>query len=388
MKFAIEKGRQKKALKVVVYGPEGVGKSTLASRFPGPLFIDTEGGTAHMDVARLPSPTSWKMLEEEIDAVTAEPDVCRTLVIDTADGAQKLCYDAVCAERGVDGIEGLGYGKGYVYAGEKFGKLLNRLERLADKGVNVLVLAHAIQRKVELPEETGAYDHWEMKLHQKQISPLLKEWADALLFATYKTIVIQVDKEGNKNKAKGSERVIYTTHSAAWDAKNRHGLPDRIPLSIKALAPLFENVPDAPQKAVEAVVADTKPEPVKPPKVEKKAGEKPAEKPAEKPVEKPQEAQDDDFKIATGKAAMDANEAFGSKDNGPYKGVDRRLADLMRPEELLPWDIETVCQAKGFAAFGQKLADYPVQLINAIIKQWDKIAAQAKKARVIEELPC
>ena len=53
------------AKKVVIYGPEGIGKSTLASKFPDPVFIDTEGSTNHMDVARLPAPSSWQMLLQE-----------------------------------------------------------------------------------------------------------------------------------------------------------------------------------------------------------------------------------------------------------------------------------------------------------------------------------
>ena len=53
--MAIRRGRIPRPQKVVIYGPEGVGKSTLAGRLPEPVFLDTEGGTHHLDVARFDS---------------------------------------------------------------------------------------------------------------------------------------------------------------------------------------------------------------------------------------------------------------------------------------------------------------------------------------------
>lgn len=78
----ITKGKIQKAKKVVIYGPEGIGKSTFAARFPGAVFIDTEGSTNDMDVARLPRPTSWNMLFDEIEYIKTHTNECRTLVID------------------------------------------------------------------------------------------------------------------------------------------------------------------------------------------------------------------------------------------------------------------------------------------------------------------
>ena len=86
----ITRGKVQKAKKVVIYGPEGIGKSTFASRFPDPVFIDTEGSTNDMDVARLPRPTSWNMLFEAIEYIKNNPGVCKTLVIDTIDWAELL----------------------------------------------------------------------------------------------------------------------------------------------------------------------------------------------------------------------------------------------------------------------------------------------------------
>ena len=63
----IIRGKIPCAKKVIVYGPEGIGKSTFAAQFPDPLFIDTEDGTKDMDVARTPAPSSWEMLLEQVE---------------------------------------------------------------------------------------------------------------------------------------------------------------------------------------------------------------------------------------------------------------------------------------------------------------------------------
>ena len=223
----ITKGKIKTALKIVVYGQEGVGKSTFASRFPDPVFIDTEGSTKQLDVARFDPPTSWEMLLSQVEYVKQNPSEFKTLVIDTADWAEKLCIKKVCNEAKKKGIEDFGYGKGYVYAAEEFGKLINKLEEVINAGVNVVVTAHAQMKKVEQPDEMGSYDRWELKL-SKQCSPMLKEWADILLFANYKTLVVSTDDKKYKGQG-GVQRIMYTTHTASWDAKNRFSLPDVLP---------------------------------------------------------------------------------------------------------------------------------------------------------------
>lgn len=235
-KLNIITGKRSGALKVVLYGPEGIGKSTLASRFPRPLFIDTEGSTRHMDVARTERPASWAQLLDQVSCVWADPGLCETLVIDTADWAEQLCITEFCANKKLTGIEEMGYGKGYVYIAEDFGRLLNTLSEITERGIHVVLTAHAQMRKFEQPDEMGAYDRWELKL-QKKTAALVKEWADLLLFANYKTISVAADKEGKKFKAQGGRRVLYTTHHPCWDAKNRLGLPEELPMEWEALAP-------------------------------------------------------------------------------------------------------------------------------------------------------
>ena len=175
--YSITTGILNTPVKVVLYGPEGIGKSTFASHFPDPVFIDTEGGTKRLNVARLPQPTSWAMLLDEVRAVTRGEVSCGTLVIDTADWAERLAIDAICAKAKVDGLEGFGYGKGYTYVKEEFGRLLDALEEVLNSGHHVLILAHAAITKFEQPDAAGSYDRWTMKT-TKQTEPLLREWCD------------------------------------------------------------------------------------------------------------------------------------------------------------------------------------------------------------------
>ena len=246
MKLSI--GRMKTPLKVVIYGPEGIGKSTFASKFPGAIFIDTEGSTRHMDVTRVdPAPKSWTELLEMIRQLSGAPyvDGYQTLILDTADWAELMCAKGLCEAKSVKGIEDFGYGKGYTYLAEEFGKLLNLLEEVVQRGNNVVVTAHAAMRKFEQPDEMGAYDRWELKL-QKKTAPLLKEWADMVLFANYKTTVVNVDGQGagkGKNKVQGGRRVMYTSHHPCWDAKNRFGLEEELPFDYAAIAHLIPEVP-------------------------------------------------------------------------------------------------------------------------------------------------
>lgn len=163
----ITRGKRARAQRVIIYGPEGIGKSSFAAQFPEPLFIDTEGSTDNMDVARMDKPTSYTMLKNQIAWIKANPTCCKTLVIDTIDWAESLIVDDVCVQHGKKGIEDFGWGNGYTYTKEEVGRFLNMLQELIELGINVVLTAHAQMRKFEQPDEMGAYDRWELKLGKK-----------------------------------------------------------------------------------------------------------------------------------------------------------------------------------------------------------------------------
>lgn len=350
----LSKGRQHKALKIVVYGPEGIGKSTFASRFPNPIFIDTEGSTARLDLVRVdPAPKSWTELKETVRYLTQAPYVegYQTLVIDTADWAEKMCAKHLCDARGLKGIEDFGYGKGYTYLEEEFGKLLDLLTEVVEKGNNVVVTAHAAMRKFEQPDEMGAYDRWELKL-QKKTAPLLKEWADAVFFANYKTIVVNVDDKGavkGKNKVQGGARVMYTSHHPCWDAKNRFGLPDELPFDYDQIAHI---VPTLPQDMVNS--SCTAPEPQEAPSAVPTAPARETPTIAPAAPERPQE------------------------DDEP---VPEELRRLMNMHGVMAREIRQAVAKVGFYPEDTPIATYEPDFVAGML-----IADWAGVMRVIEEI--
>lgn len=268
-------GVKEKALKVIIYGPEGVGKSTLASQFPNALFIDTEDSTTHMDVKRLKKPSSWTELISMVDWVKQNRP-CSTLIIDTADWAQRLAEQQVMTENNWKSIESPGYGEGYVKAREYWGKLLDKLSDVRDAGVNVVLTAHTEIKRFDDPTEGLGYDRYELKLAKRanaHIAGLTKEWADMVLFINYE--VYAVKREGsmnNKAQAQGGQRKLYTTHHPAYDAKNRFGLPESMNLDYSGIAHVIPDLISGQVQQPEPIT-QTQPEPV-----QKSTQEQPLEK--------------------------------------------------------------------------------------------------------------
>ena len=341
-KYAVTAGVQSAPVKTVLYGPEGIGKSTFASHFPDPVFIDTEGGTKRRNVKRLPQPTRWAMLLDEVAEVRKGNIPCGTLVIDTADWAERLCIQAVCAKAKVNGIEDFGYGKGYTYVKEEFSKLLDALEEVLNAGHNVVVLAHAAITKFEQPDAVGNYDRWSMKT-SKQVAPLLREWCDMLLFANYKTVVEKAGSTPNaKNKASGGRRVLYTSHHPCWDAKNRFGLPEELPFEYASIAAC---IPDPHPGAAPA------PRPIM-------AEDAPAPKPAPVPVP----------------AAPPAVPAGISASDLQAQGVPTALAQLMAANNVTPEELQTVVGQRGYFPADMPVKDYPADFVSGcLVAAWPQV---------------
>lgn len=367
----ITRGKIPCAKKVVIYGPEGIGKSTFASQFPEPVFIDTEGSTNSMDVARLPKPTSWQMLLDEIQYIKSHPDVCKTLVIDTIDWAESMCIQCICDKHQKSGIEDFGYGNGYVYTKEEMERFLNRLSEVVEAGVNVVLTAHAQIRKFEQPDELGAYDRWELKLGKKtssQTSPLIKEWADMLLFANYKTFSIAVDDKGQKRKAQGGERVMYTSHHACWDAKNRYGLPEQVPFSFSSIAHIIDNKP-AEQPKVNSQPTY---------QVEKQT------QPTSEPVQQTYTAGE--------QMNLPLNEPVKQGEKKPFPAQDpeipKALRDLMEANRVDEWDIQNVVAARGYYPADVKIKDYDKDFIDGcLIGAWQQVYGMIKEMKEKEVIP-
>lgn len=327
--------------KILIYGQEGVGKTTLASQFPNPVFIDCEGSTTMMNVKRLPKPESWKMLCDETDFIL-ECRKYQSVVIDTFDWAERLALEELCQEHKVNGIEGFGYGKGWQYEAEKIGKYLDKLDKLISAGINVILLCHAITKKMTLPEDVAEYDHWELKLGSKttnKIAPLLKEWSDMTLFLAFRTNIVAVSSDGKKNKATNVERVMYTTKTAWWDAKNRFNFPDVLPLKYESIARIFQPV-------AEQMIAQAKEQNI--------------------PVSPIKEETLEDF------------QPIGTEN---FDGLPKNLTDLMQKANVYPSQIEFV-SSEIFKYFPKdmKMQNYPADYFDYLVNDWQNVfkAVQAE----------
>lgn len=377
----IIRGKMQSAKKVVIYGPEGIGKSTFAAQFPNPLFIDTEGSTKDMDVARFEKPTSWQMLMDQLRYVKNNPTICKTLIVDTADWAEQMCVEDLCARNNKKGIEDFGYGNGYVYAKEEFGRFLNFLEDIVGLGIHVVLTAHAQIRKFEQPDELGAYDRYELKLGKKtssQTSPLVKEWADMLLFCNYKTLSVAIDDKGTKHKAQGGRRVMYTSHHPCWDAKNRYGLPKELPLEYDAIRHIIE--PNTVESA--NVPNDTYTPAITRPMVSEPEAT-PEKTPEKTPAVRAEDCKQMSF--TEGKPP----ETKPKKD--PYEpdpSLPKPLKDLMKNNKVDEWDIQNVVSARGYFPSDMPIRDYPEDFImGVLVGAWEQVYAMIKQAREEQEIP-
>lgn len=250
LNIPIKKGRQARAQRIVIYGPEGIGKSTLASAAPAPLFLDTEMGTGQLDVDRL-DVTCLDHIGATINELLNQPHEYKTVVLDTADNLWRLCADSVCAENKWKDIETPGFGKGYSVAADKFRIVLSWFDHLISKGINVVIVSHAKVDKVN-PPDNAEYSKYCIKVSaptkQAEASrEFLKEWCDSLLFCNFDMTV-----DSSKGKAVGKhERVVNTVPAPAWEAKNRYNLPETMPMTAETMQAIFEAAQGGAQKAAQ-----------------------------------------------------------------------------------------------------------------------------------------
>lgn len=360
----ITKGKIAKAQRVILYGTEGIGKSTFAAQFPDPLFIDTEGSTSNMDVARLDKPSSWSFLLQQIEFVKNNHP-CKTLVIDTIDWAETICIENMCQSENKQSIEDFGYGSGFIKLEEEIGRFLNRLQDIVDQGINVVLTAHAQIKKFEQPDEMGAYDRYELKLGKKttaKTSALVKEWADMVLFMNYKTFSVATDDKGKKHKAQGGTRTIYATHHPAWDAKNRHNLPDEFPMEYSQIAHIFEN--QAQNQPIHTINQTQQDSPIQP-EVQQPIPQTPVTEATPEPVQQSQ-------------AQAESVEVDPS--------IPKSLRDLMIQNGVSEQEIQVVVGNQGYFPMDTPITNYPTEFIEGVlVGAWEQVHGMIIKFR--EDLP-
>jgi hypothetical protein len=227
-------------IRAVIYGADGVGKSTLCAGAPGAVFIASEDGLDNIDARQVNPPESWPQIIEYVDALSND-DRCGTIVIDSLDWSEQMLWSWLVAtktdEKGrkVKDIEGYGYGKGYIAAASEWRILIAALQRAGQRGKNVLMTAHAHRKGVKNP--TGEdFEQMQIKL-QERAAGLIREWVHIVAFAELDIATVTDKDDGGRTKGVFTgKRILRTQPSAGYQGKSRLTLPSKIPLDWHAFA--------------------------------------------------------------------------------------------------------------------------------------------------------
>lgn len=216
---------------IEVYGPGGIGKTSLAIRAPGPVAVfdldnslpvlQANGDLDGLDV-RVVATRDWAGLRAALQAPGW--DEIKTVVIDSVTRAEEMALDwtlaNIATEKGskVQRIEDYGYGKGYRHLYDTFLLLLGDLDNHLRAGRNVVLVAHDVTALVPNPMGED-YQRFEPRLQsagkESNVRARVREWADHLLFIGY-------DLDVKKKKASGSgTRTIYPVELPHCMAKSR-----------------------------------------------------------------------------------------------------------------------------------------------------------------------
>lgn len=234
-KNTLRVGRQQVPPRLCIYGGHGIGKSTLASQFPNPIFISTEDGLDSLEVTSFPRATKIADVVESIKTLIKEEHDFRTVVVDSVDWlVEPLITSNVEASHSE---KDLAYGKGHMLVAEEFREILQGLDVLRSKrGMNVVLIAHAAVVRYQDPR-TEEYDRYQPKLPNR-CNALLQEWADIVAFAAFKIIIKKSDSGFNQQKARGvttGERLLHFVETPAFVAKNRYSCPETIEMTMENL---------------------------------------------------------------------------------------------------------------------------------------------------------
>jgi hypothetical protein len=234
----IQRGRTVKPPRILVYGTEGIGKSTFGSQASKPIFVQTEDGLDAIACDRFPLATRYDEVLGALVELRTEPHDYETVVVDSVDWLERLIWDRVCEDSGVETIEKAdgGYARGYMHALTFWRQVVDHLNHLRnDRDMAVLLIAHAKVERFEDPE-VSAYDRYSPRLH-KHAAALICEWCDAVLFATRKVRTQTEDAGFNRKRTiahaigkDGGERVLRTVGGPSCVAKNRYGIVNEVPL--------------------------------------------------------------------------------------------------------------------------------------------------------------
>lgn len=243
---SLRKGGMNKPPRLVVYGTEGIGKTTFAASAPNPVFLDIEDGRQSVADSDGWNIASFDECMEALGVLYTENHDFQTVVIDSLDWLERLIWEKVCRDQNVKSIEDIGYGKGYVQAANYWLQFIEGMDALREeKGMISIRLAHSIIQRFD-PPDGEPYDRYQIKLH-KTASGLIRENSDIVGFCNYHVSIVKTEVGFNKKVARGAGghlRYLFLEERPAYQAKNRYGLPEKIELKpVNGWAELAQHLP-------------------------------------------------------------------------------------------------------------------------------------------------
>lgn len=227
---SITRGASHLPPRILVYGVQGIGKTTLGARAPNPIFIQTEDGLGVLDVDCFPVAKSFQDVIDALVVLATEDHNFKTLVVDSLDWLEPLVWRKTAADNGKSSIEEFGYGRGFTIALDVWAEYLDAINYLRNKkGMTIIQVAHADVKRYDDPQNEP-YDRYQIKLH-KGASAKVQEHSDVVLFANYRVSTVSSEIGMNKKKARAvgsGDRLLYTEERPAFLAKNRYDMPPEI----------------------------------------------------------------------------------------------------------------------------------------------------------------
>ena len=356
--MTIVRGKTKPAgLRIVIYGPAGVGKTTLASKFPDSLFFDYENGTHGIDVAKVETaelPQSYETFIGSMKELKRDHMGFKNIVIDSADALEETFDKTVSKKKNIPSVFAVDdYFRTQKEHERRFGDCLDEISGLVDSGMNVIFVAHKQIRKAEPLENNNgkSYDYSDLQI-SKKCSESMKQWADVIIYCDFKTFLVEGEKKGDKAHAGGGKRWCFCGYSPEWESKHRQSvdLPEDCSLDkmSEILPKIIAESTDPSNAKVSASKTSDKSEEEAKAALAKKREAKAAEEAAAKPAS---DAQPENKEPAPASAPAEQKSD---------RGIVNEFRTLLRQYEMKEEGIVKYADRKFQERYGKHSSEVPV----------------------------